>query len=79
MDEPKLEFVMANHQARAFRAGDEDDGLLGKMRTAQLPDAEHPTALAAVDRLLAVVGGTHRLGQTWWRRALRRKPLSERE
>ncbi|MGW3327819.1 hypothetical protein [Streptomyces virginiae] len=78
MDEPKLDFVMANHKMRAVRDGDEDDGLLGKMRTAQLPDAEHPTALAAVDRLLTVVRGTHRLGQTWWRRVLRRKPLSER-
>lgn len=78
MDEPKLDFVMANHQARAFRAGDEDDGLLGKIRTAQLPDAEHPTALAAVDRLLTVAGGAHRLGQTWWRKVLRRTPLSAR-
>ncbi|WP_234321813.1 hypothetical protein [Streptomyces xanthophaeus] len=68
MDEPKLEFVMANHRARAFRADDEDDGLLGKMRRAQLPDAEHPAALAAVDRLLTVAGGSHRLGQTCWRK-----------
>ncbi|MFE5864192.1 hypothetical protein ACFQ77_27130 [Streptomyces virginiae] len=69
---------MANHKMRAARQGDEDDGLLGKMRTAQLPDAEHPTALATVDRLLAVVGGTHRIGQTWRRTVLRGKPLSER-
>ncbi|RVU14834.1 hypothetical protein EOT10_40200 [Streptomyces antnestii] len=78
MDEPKLDFVMTNHQARAIKAGDEDDGLLGKMRTAQLPATEHPTALAAVDRLLAVAGGAHRLGQTWWQKVLRHAPLSER-
>ncbi|MFF1257496.1 MULTISPECIES: hypothetical protein [unclassified Streptomyces] len=79
MDEPKLDFVMANHQIRAFRAVDEDDGLLGKMRKAQLPDAEHPTALAAVDRLLTVAGGAHWLGQMWWGKVLRRTPLSERQ
>ncbi|MEV6750492.1 hypothetical protein AB0N21_40295 [Streptomyces sp. NPDC051080] len=78
MDEPKLDFVMADHRVRAIGAGDEDDGLLGKMRTAQLPGTEHPMALAAVDGLLAVAGGAHRLGQTRWRTVLRRTPLPER-
>ncbi len=73
MDEQKLEFVMANHKALALQAEDENDGLLGKMRTAQLPAEEHPAALAAVDELLAVAGGKHRLGETRWRRSLRER------
>ncbi|MYW08043.1 hypothetical protein GT034_06730 [Streptomyces sp. SID2563] len=72
MDEPKLNFVMADHQARALHAGDQNDGLLGKMRTAQLPAEEHPAVLAAIDELLAVAGGKHRLGQSQWRKPLRR-------
>ncbi|WP_411078270.1 hypothetical protein [Streptomyces sp. cmx-10-25] len=74
MDTAKLEAVMNSHRLRAI---DEDDGLLGKMRTAQLPDEEHPAMLAAVDRLLDVSGGAHRLGQSRARKILRRRALSE--
>ncbi|MEW2347403.1 hypothetical protein AB0904_07005 [Streptomyces sp. NPDC006684] len=76
MNAQTLEFVMADHRRRALEV-DEDDGLLGKMRTAQLPDVDHEPALAAVDRLLTAVSGNHRFGQPRWRTLLRRTPLSE--
>ncbi|MFD9302159.1 hypothetical protein ACFWCB_05570 [Streptomyces sp. NPDC060048] len=75
--EAALEFIMDSHQDRASRANDEDDGLLGKMRTTQHPNADHPMALAAIDQLMTVAGGRHRLGQTRWRTVLRRTPLSQ--
>jgi hypothetical protein len=54
-----------------------DDGLLGWMRTAQLPAEEHPRLITAVDKLLTAAGGSHRLGRTRWSKILCRKSLSE--
>ncbi|MFJ8301296.1 hypothetical protein ACIQ9R_36095 [Streptomyces sp. NPDC094447] len=71
-------FVLSDRQQAALRADYPDDGLLGNLSKAQLPDAEHPQVIKAVDGLLAAAGGSHRLGQTRWAKLLRRDPLSVR-
>ncbi|MFB7081258.1 hypothetical protein [Streptomyces sp. NPDC056308] len=61
LDEER-EQVLFSYNKRALESGNEDDGLLGRMAKSQLPHEDHPLAVAGLDKLLAALGGNHRLG-----------------